>query len=193
MRFITRMLAGVGTAALLTAGIAATAAPASAATASAPAKAKTASWGPFRSADGTARAAGAYTVNFGKTKVGYWKTSYTWHRKCSEHKGKKVCRPYKKPHKRWAWKWVTVKNYTVHSSLWNAKWTPKRWKHRCAWETFKVRHDNGKVSFHTFRNCDKTAKHVTFHAKNVDAIWVNVARGDHVRPLAQHSGWRKIA
>jgi len=192
MRFVTRTLAGLGTAAVLAAGIAATAAPANAATA-APAKpATTKTWGAYFSADGKAKAVGAYQVDFQKVKVGHWKTWYTWHKKCWTHDGKKFCKPVKKQHKKWVWKWETVKNYTVHSTLWNFKWQPAKWKHRCAWETFKVRHTDGKVTFHGFSNCHKGPRNFTFHAKNVDRIWVDVARGDHIRPLARHSGWRPV-
>jgi hypothetical protein len=194
MRFVTRTLAGLGTAAVLTAGIAATAGAANAATAGAPVKAQTdtTQWGPYFSGDHKAKSAGEVAVEFDKVKVGHWKKWYTWHVKCWKHDGKKFCEKYKKVHKKWVFTWVTVKNYTVNSTLWNFKWYPTHWKQRCAWETFKVLHTDGKVTFHTFSNCHKGPEDFTFEVKNVDKIWVNVARGNHFKPVAQHSGWQSI-
>ncbi|MEV5414328.1 hypothetical protein AB0K60_36515 [Thermopolyspora sp. NPDC052614] len=195
MRFVTRMAAGLGTAAVLTAGVAATAGAANAATAGAPVKAQTsttAEWGPYFSADHKAKAAGEVVVSYEKIKVGHWKTWYTWELKCWKHDGKKFCEKYKQPHKKWVFTWVTVKNYTVHSTLWNFKWYPTKWKQRCAWETFKVLHTDGKVTFHSFNNCHKGPQDFSFDVKHVDKIWVNVARGNHFKPVAQHSGWTEI-
>lgn len=192
MRIITRALAGLGTAAVIAGGIAATAAPAAAAAAPATGK-TTVSWGAYFSADGKAKASGVYKVSFEKIKVGYWKTWFTWDEKCWERNGKDFCKKVKTPHKEWAWKWVPVKNYTVHSTLVNLQWHPSKWQHkRCAWETFKVRHNDGKVTFHRFSTCHKGAERFTFHAKNVDRIWVNVARGNEYKPLSAFSGWRPV-
>lgn len=187
MRIATRVVAGVGTAAVLIAG--APVATANAATTSS----TPVSWGPYTSSDGKAKAEGAVSVEKLTKKVGYWKKWATWTWKCRHKDGKKVCVKVKTWHKKWAWKKVSYDRFTVTSTLSKSS-SHKKWpsKFRCAWESFKVVKKNGDKTYRTFSNCDRTPAKFVFTVRNADKIWVDVSRGNKHAPKGAHSGWKVV-
>jgi hypothetical protein len=197
MRVTTRILAGVGAAAALTAvslpatANAATGAPATTVV-TAPHIIVT-PWGPYSSTDHRARAAGKVFVTDKVVKVPSWKRWWTWEKKCKFVDGHRFCKPVKVWHKKRVWKFEHHKQFTVQSTLWNFR--SSNWHHKrlnCAWETFKVVSSNGRTFTRTYRNCSSHPETFTFKVHDVDRISVNVARGDHHRPFYAFSGWRPV-
>jgi hypothetical protein len=183
MRFVTRVVAGIGSAALL-----AVAAPVASAQAAEAAAAPTA-WGPYASSDGKAQASGTVTVTEKVKRVGYWKRWWTWEKKCSWRDGDRVCKKVKVWHKKWAHKRVRFEVFTVDSTLVSHKSHAR--KFRCAWETFRVVKKNGDRVLRSAKACGGSAK-LSFTVVNADKIWVDVSRGTFIEPKGKHSGWQAV-
>src|SRR5687768_1428731 len=99
MRFVKRIMIGIGVASAL--AIAAPAAANAATPAVAPAQAATApiyeaEWGPYFSADHKAEAKGHVYVEKKKFKKWYWDKKVVWVKKCWKHDGEKICKTHKK-------------------------------------------------------------------------------------------------
>ncbi|MDF5757036.1 hypothetical protein [Spongiactinospora sp. TRM90649] len=194
MRFVTRILVGVGAATAF-----AVAAPAAAGAAVAPASAPvsasatptTTQWGPYFSADHKAKAKGEVSVEKKSSKVYYKKKHVKWVKKCWWQHGKKLCKPVKKVWWTKHVKWVHNYYFTVDSTLSNHKtWGPSRY--RCGWETFKVVKFDGSSYFESFRNCHKFPKEYTFEGKDAKQIFVQVSRGNFHSPKGRFGGWNQI-
>ncbi|GIH93682.1 hypothetical protein ACFFMN_21315 [Planobispora siamensis] len=194
MRFVTRILAGAGVAALLAIGapVAANAATAPAATTS------TAtdpyfhdSWGPYFSSNHKSEAEGEVTVHKKSYKQWYWKKYYKVVKKCWWKDGKKHCKWVKTWHKKKVWKWAHEYPFTVDSKLTNHKWWGKH-RFSCAWETFKVVNFDDSVYYKSFKNCDKHSKYYSFSGKDAKSISVQVSRGNHHEPKGYFGGWQHV-
>lgn len=189
------MLTAAGATAALTAlALPATANAATAAPASAPAAVRlpivATSWGPYYSTDHRSKAVGKVFVKSKLVRVPTWKKWATWEKKCTVHHGHKVCKPVRKWHKKRVWKTVRRNQVTVTSVLSN-----RTYRHpglECAWETFKVRSDNGHVSTRSFSNCGSHSRSFSFTVHDASRVWVNVSRGDHHHARGAFSGWHSI-
>ncbi|WP_146615703.1 hypothetical protein [Nonomuraea aridisoli] len=179
MRFASRIMLGFTAAA-----VAAVVTPAAAGASTA----SQAGWGPYFSADHKAAARGHVSVDRQRYRHWYWKTDFVRDRVCfKDHKGDRHCKWVVKKVKKKAWEWRYEEFFTVHSTLVN-----KGNRGECAWETFKVVHENGSTAFRSFANCGRHPRHFSFSGKNAAHISVDVSKGDHSGPTAFHSGWRPV-
>jgi hypothetical protein len=195
MRFVTRILTAAGATAAATAlalpatATAATAAPASS-TAAARLPIVATSWGPYYSADHRSKAVGKVFVKTEMVRAPSGKRWSTWEKKCINHHGHKVGKPVREWHKKRVWKLVRRDEVTITSVLSN-----RSWRHRgfeCAWETLRIRRDNGRVFTRSFHNCGHHSKTFSYTVRDASKVWVSVSRGDSHRARGSFSGWHSI-
>ncbi|MFI0419831.1 hypothetical protein [Spongiactinospora sp. 9N601] len=194
MRFVSRILIGIGaaTAIAVAAPVAAnaTVVPAAGATAGTAATGTT-QWGPYYSSDHKAKASGEVGVERRNHKIYYKKKHTKWVKHCWWHKGTKKCKPVKKVWWTKHSKWVRGNHFTVDSKLSNHKrWGDRRY--RCAWETFKVETFDGSSYHRSFDNCGRYPERHSFDGKNAERISVKVSRGNGHSPKGGSGGWHEI-
>ncbi|TMR91762.1 hypothetical protein [Nonomuraea basaltis] len=190
MRFVSRILLGVTAATLVAIG-APVAANATTTSATSATTSYDADWGPYYSSDHKAKAYGHVSVEKKKFKHWYWKWVPVQKKKVcwKDSDGDKHCKWVVKKVKKHVWEWRYDHFFTVHSTLHDKKW----WgKNKCAWEKFKVVHEDGSTYFKSFYNCKKFPAHFSFHGKNVAHIYVDVSRGNKFHSTGYNSGWQDV-
>ncbi|RBQ19252.1 hypothetical protein DP939_15060 [Spongiactinospora rosea] len=193
MRFVSRILIGVGaaTAIAVAAPAAASATVTAGGAATASAVTGTTQWGPYYSADRKSKATGEVSVERKHHKVYYKKKHTKWVKHCWWHKGAKKCKPVKKTWWTKHSKWVRGNEFTVESKLRNEKrWGDRRY--RCAWETFKVVTFDGSSYLRSFDNCGRYPERHSFDGKDAKRISVQVSRGNGHSPKGRSGGWHEI-